>query len=199
MVVGMAARAMDDKAVEKAVDDAAVQADADVAWLEQIFRAHYPAVVRHCQALGVAPASSEDVAQQVFLIASRRHAQLDATCSVRAWLLGITRRACANHRRGRSREQARRQHAEPPTPLPAPEQVAERAEGAALLRRLLDRLAEQHRVVFVLVEVEGLGVPEAAAMLDVDTSTVHARLRTARKHMTRMIARHQRQQERSRR
>lgn len=195
IVVGMAARVLE----EKVVDPATAQAHGDHAWLEQIFRAHYPSVVRHCQALGVPPAFSEDVAQQVFLVAARRRAQIDAASNVRAWLFGITRRVCANHRRGRAREQARRQHAEPPTPLPAPEQVVERAEGAALLRRLLDRLAERHRVVFVLVEIDGLSVPEASTMLGIDPGTVHAHLRTARKHMTRMIARHRRRQERSRR
>ncbi len=160
-------------------------------WLEEVFREHYGAVVRWSRALGIAADSAEDVAQQVFMIAQRRRGQLQEAPNIRAWLFGITRRACANFRRGHARDRARRRRADPPTNYPEPEQAAERAEAAALLQTFLGRLAPRYREVFVLVELEGVAASDAGEPLGIESGMVHARLRTARRYMARWIANHQ--------
>lgn len=45
---------------------------------------------------------------------------------------------------------------------------------------VLDGMSEEQRSVFVLVELEGLSSPEAAALLDVPVGTVASRLQRAR-------------------
>lgn len=159
----------------------------ETGWLEALFREHYGAVVRWTRALGVPAAACEDVAQQVFLIAGRRRTEVVASGRPRAFLFGVARRASANARRSHRRERARRERAEPPVAFAEPEQALARAEAAALLESLLARLSERHREVFVLTEIEGLGAPEVAEILELEPKTVHARLRTARKHMARLV------------
>lgn len=155
-------------------------------WLEAVFRAHYGAVVRWARALG-SGAAAEDIAQEVFLIAHRRRDQLADPSGLRAWLFAITRRACANARRGGARHEARRIHADPPAPLSTTEHIAERNEAAALMQAFLDRLPEAQRLVFVLVEIEGLDAPETASLLETTPTRVHARLRSARARLARFV------------
>ena len=155
-------------------------------WFEAVFRGHYAAVVRWSRALG-AGAGAEDIAQDVFLTAHRRREQLGDPSGIRPWLFGITRRLCANARRGQARHEARRVHAEPPAPFPAVEQATERIEAAGVMQAFLDRLPEPQRLVFILVEIEGLDVPEVARMLELPPGRVHARLRIARERLARFV------------
>jgi len=45
---------------------------------------------------------------------------------------------------------------------------------------ILDQLDDDKRVVFALVELEQLSVPEVARMLDINLNTAYSRLRLAR-------------------
>lgn len=157
---------------------------------DALFRAHYARVLRWVRALGVAATEADDVAQEVFLIAHRRRDQLADDASVRGWLFSITRRTCANARRGRAREQARREHADEPGAAPDPESVAGRRQAAEILQRFLNSLPEEQREAFVLYEIEGMKAPEVARSLEVSADTVHSRVRLAREKLARVVSRH---------
>jgi RNA polymerase sigma-70 factor (ECF subfamily) len=72
-----------------------------------------------------------------------------------------------------------------------PHDGAVRLEGVRLLHRLLDALADDKRVVFVLAELEQMSAPEIAAAIGVNVNTVYARLRAARRDFEQAVAREQ--------
>jgi RNA polymerase sigma-70 factor (ECF subfamily) len=70
-------------------------------------------------------------------------------------------------------------------PLPD-EQVARRARIAAF-NRLLDRLSEKKRTVFVLHEIEGLPPVEIAKIVEAPVLTVRTRLFYARRELAELL------------
>lgn len=153
-------------------------------------------VWRSLRRLGVAEAHLADATQDVFVVVHRGLGRFEARSGLRTWLFGIVLRVASEWRR-----KTRRRAAEPlPEVLEAPgrtpfEQAA-RSEATELLHRLLDRLSADQRAVFVLVEMEGLSVPEAAAALDANTHTVTSRLKTARRKFEADVRRHMTRNER---
>jgi RNA polymerase sigma-70 factor (ECF subfamily) len=137
---------------------------------------------RTLRGLGVPSAAVDDAAQQVFLVAAQR---LDAiACGAeRSFLFSTARGVAANMRRSlaRSREDqddfAVATHADDAA---NPEQALSEKEALALLDRLLQKLPEDLRTVFVLFELEGLTAAAIAELLDVPPGTVASRLRRAR-------------------
>jgi RNA polymerase sigma-70 factor (ECF subfamily) len=71
-----------------------------------------------------------------------------------------------------------------PARTPSPAEQVEKDERARLLFRLLDRLAEDKRMVLLLVEVEGMTAPEVAEALQLPLNTVYSRLRRARREFS---------------
>ena len=59
---------------------------------------------------------------------------------------------------------------------PGPESEAGRAQVRLILERAVDALPEPFRLVFVLREVEGLSIEEAASLLAILPETVKTRL-----------------------
>jgi RNA polymerase sigma-70 factor (ECF subfamily) len=58
--------------------------------------------------------------------------------------------------------------------------AAARTEAAAQIAAALDRMDDDKRIVFALVELEQLAVPDVAQMLDINVNTAYSRLRLAR-------------------
>ncbi len=181
------------RAVERDREEADVRA-----CFEALFRRYFPSARRWVRAMGIPATDVDDVAQEVFLIAHRRLGQLAPDASTTGWLFSIARGTCANHRRGRAREHARRQHADPPINLPDPEQAVGHREAASILQGFLDELPEDQREAFVLYELEGLKAPEVGETLGISPDTVHSRVRVARDKLGRVVARHRARIERER-
>jgi len=149
--------------------------------LRAMLKQHYATVWRVVRRLGVADASAEDVAQQVFVIAASKIDAIEPHAE-RAFLLGAAARVAANQRRSA------------PTRYEAPEEdVGGRASDAPgadelldekRLRELLDHvllgLPDDLRAVFVLYEVEELALSDIAAALEIPIGTATSRLRRAR-------------------
>jgi RNA polymerase sigma-70 factor (ECF subfamily) len=161
----------------------------------EIFREHHSAVTRWVRNLGISPADADDVVQEVFLVVHRRLPEFRGPGTVRGWLFSITRRVCSNVRRGRARAHARLQKSERPSPPRAPDEALLRAEAFELMQGFLDRLDSTQRVVYVLMEVEGMHAPEVAELLGLGVQTVYSKLRSARGKLKKMIARHRAQEE----
>ena len=62
-----------------------------------------------------------------------------------------------------------------------------RRDATDLLIKLLDRLDDDRRAVFVLVELEGMTAQEVAAGLGLNVNTVYSRLRAARQQLERAL------------
>ena len=122
----------------------------------------YGYLVRRCESA----ATAEDLTSDTFLAAATA-AQRGAEVNV-AWLIGTARHKLVDHWRRTGRQRAALEelweHAEPPVDHNDPIDVLH-------VRDTLARLTPHHRAALVLRYVDGLPVPEVAAMLD---RSVHA-------------------------
>lgn len=138
----------------------------------------------------VDPDSADDVTQETYLRAFRALPAFEGRSSARTWLLGITRRACADHlrsvvrrRRLRSRLAA---HPEPERSVMAAAEPdpAQRFDTADLLRRL----PADRRGAFVLTQLLGLSYAEAAVVEGVPVGTIRSRVARARAELVAAMA-----------
>lgn len=153
--------------------------------VEDIFRTHYPFVRRVLQYWGVPPSSVDDAVQDVFVVVTRKVDGLDPSTDIRSWLLGVGRRVAGNLRRMERRTKTRRSRIRV---LGGESQPSSDYDGddVELALRLLQRLPDPQRTVFVLADLEGWTAPEIAESVGINTSTVYSRLRTARRRLERM-------------
>ena len=142
---------------------------------------HFEFAWRSLRRLGVAMGDVDDAAQEVFLVAARRLDDFTPERE-RAFLFGTAVRVASTRRRS-----ARRHPEEPDAALDEharneldPEELAELSRARPLLQELLDSMGEELRAVFILAEVEELGLREIAEVLGVPQGTVSSRLRAAR-------------------
>lgn len=137
----------------------------------------------------VDPDAADDLAQEAYLRAFRSLPDFEGRSSARTWLLGITRRACADHlrsvvrrRRLRSRLEA---HPEPERSVMAAAEPdpAQRFASAELLRRL----PADRRSAFVLTQLIGLSYTEAAEVEGVPVGTIRSRVARARAELVAVL------------
>jgi RNA polymerase sigma-70 factor (ECF subfamily) len=126
----------------------------------------------------------------VFVVVHRRLAEWQGRAAITTWLFAIARRVAQAHRRRASRNAAA--PVEPLSDQLSDELADERpgggdpfaelsrAQSAATVLAILEQLDDDKRVVFALVELEQLSVPEVARMLDLNLNTAYSRLRLAR-------------------
>lgn len=158
--------------------------------VEQLVRKHFGFVWRVARRWGLDPVDADDAAQQAMLIAAARLADLRPG-SERAFLfktvLHVSNKLSRSRRRRREepREDAR-EHADD---APNPEQLLEQRRAREHLDRVLRRLPDPLRFVFILFEIEGLTQVETALALGVPQGTVASRIRRAREEFTRQLFR----------
>lgn len=151
------------------------------------YREHFQFVWRSARRLGAPPAALDDVVQDVFLIVARRLPEFRGDSSMRTWLFAITMRVVQVHRRSVSRHLRRVEaFAEAHADDGGVDPYARR-DAADVLLKLLDRLDDDRRAVFVLVELEGMTAQEVAAGLGLNVNTVYSRLRAARQQIERAL------------
>jgi RNA polymerase sigma-70 factor (ECF subfamily) len=139
-------------------------------------RATQAEVWRFAAAL-VDPGCADDLTQETYLRAFRALPSFEGRSSARTWLLGIARRACADHVRTVVRRRRLDQRM-------AAEAATERAQadpvGQVAAADLLRRLSGERREAFVLTQVLGLSYAEAADIEDVPVGTIRSRVARAR-------------------
>jgi RNA polymerase sigma-70 factor (ECF subfamily) len=154
--------------------------------LASMFEANYRFIWRSLRRLGVAPAQVDDAAQEVFVVATRRIADIEVGRE-RAFLFASALRIAKDVHRSATR---RREHGDDEAvggaidPAPLTDELAERMRAREKLDRALDRLPIDLRAVFVLFEIEELTLTEIAEVLAVPRGTVASRLRRAREAFT---------------
>jgi RNA polymerase sigma-70 factor (ECF subfamily) len=153
--------------------------------LKQIYATHFAFAWRSLRRLGVPLSMLEDAAQDVFLVVHRRWADFEGRSSIKTWLYGIVLRVAKDYRRAEARHANRverlAEHASAyPVRAISPTEEAERREANHTVNAILSTLSDAHREVFVLVELEGIVVQEAAAALGIHLRACQRRLRAAR-------------------
>lgn len=175
---------------ELALEPARAAPEVGDEWLGALVRDHFAYVWRLCRRLGLPEADADDAAQQVFIVASRRAADM-RTGSERAFLYGVAVNAAAKWReaRARRREEPETELERMEASVPSAEELLDRRNARLLLDALLDAMPLELRVVFVLYEIEQQTAPEIAATLDIPLGTVASRLRRAREDFAARVAR----------
>ena len=165
----------------------------DTPSLKHTYREHYRFVWRVVRRLGVPDASVDDAVQEVFVVVHRRQNELDWSGSHRGLLYGIARKVAARTRKKATRT-APHLHVVP-RDTNDPQRRIEVEEAAAVVRDALDAMDEDKRMAFLLVDVEGMSVPEVAECHEINVNTAYARLRAARQQIKKAIARHRAREE----
>lgn len=139
-----------------------------------------------------APADLEDVVQEVFVQVFRSLKDFRGQSKFSTWLHRVTVNVVLMHRRSaRSRPVLTE---EAPAEVVAdndqrlPDDDAERLERMRAFQRLLARLADKKRIVFVLHELEGMAPAEIAEIVGAPVLTVRTRLFYARRELEEMLA-----------
>jgi RNA polymerase sigma-70 factor (ECF subfamily) len=149
--------------------------------LSELVHEHLDFVWRSLRRFGVREADVDDATQRVFLVANEKLERIEDGRE-KAFLIGTAARVAAHVRRAYKRRDAAegRFSAAPPPSVPDPEELTQRREDRDLLDRVLDRMPEELRAVFVLFELEELSVDEIARLLTLPRGTAATRLRRSR-------------------
>lgn len=152
--------------------------------VEQLFDAHYGAVVAYARRRGASWDEGHDVAAEVFAVAWRRRADVPLGFE-RAWLLGVARRVQANHFRA-----ARRRHSLVARIAGSSRPVAPDVAGVTddlQLAAALAVLSPQDREVLRLTAWDGLGLAEVGVVLGCSEAAATSRAARARTRLRRAL------------
>jgi RNA polymerase sigma-70 factor, ECF subfamily len=134
---------------------------------------------------------AEDAVQQAFMAALARLDTFDATRPFGPWIS----RVVLNHARSARRARTRlvRGWVEPVEtieagPSAAPDRAAERREIRERVRAALSLLPERQRLAVQLIDIEGYGPADVAAVLELSPVTVRWHLMAARRKLRRLLA-----------
>jgi len=146
--------------------------DADA--VREVYRTHAGRIHVLCRSLLGDPALVDDAVQQTFLQAWRAAARFDASRPLSAWLYAIARRVCIDEYRKASRAPAvARDDQQIDGVVDGPS--LERAATVYEVRRAVDDLPGDERVVVRLASLEGWSLPEIAEHLGLPLGTVKSR------------------------
>jgi RNA polymerase sigma-70 factor (ECF subfamily) len=173
---------------EKLIADAA---GGDTGAFRQIYERHRQDVARLIYRM-IGPRSDlEDVIQEVFVQVYKSLKDFRGQAKFTTWLHRVTVNVVLMHRRAaRSRPILTDESATDGGALSLdilPDEDAERRERMRAFARLLDRLADKKRIVFVLHELEGVAPGEIAKIVGAPVLTVRTRLFYARREIEAML------------
>ena len=176
----LAAPTLQMPAVAHALDSRPVpKVELDVPTFDAVYTAHVAFVWRVLRTFGVADAQLEDAVQDVFIVVHRRLPEWEGRAAITTWLFAIARRVASSHRRGKAGTRTETMTVDPEGPADTFAEMS-RAQASATVMSILERMDEDKRIVFALVELEQLSVPEVARMLELNLNTAYSRLRLAR-------------------
>ncbi len=162
---------------------------------EKTYEEHFDFVWLSLRRLGVAPALLDDAAQDVFVVVHRRLHEFEYRAELKTWLFAIALRT--------ARQYHRKNQAAPadvleqlPSAGPTPHDALAQVEALRVMDAILARMDEERRVLFIMVELEQIAVPEAAQVLGLKLNTAYSRLRLAREDFNAMVKRYQAREQR---
>ncbi len=135
---------------------------------------------------------AKDVVQEAFVQAFLKLESFQGASAFYTWLYRIAFNVAATHRRRRGAMRSAEQTAladghlrnsdegHPQNAADGPSERLEREERCRQVRHAISQLAEEHRVVLVLREMDGCCYETIAEILDLPVGTVRSRLHRAR-------------------
>jgi RNA polymerase sigma-70 factor (ECF subfamily) len=150
---------------------------------------HFDFVWRSLRRLGLAADLADDATQRVFVVASRRLADIEPGCE-RAFLFRTAVRvACSERRTLARRREVLCEELEAGESAERPDVLLDQRRARELLEHVLASLPLDLRTVLVLFEFEELSIDEIAATLGIPRGTAASRLRRAREEFSAALAR----------
>jgi RNA polymerase sigma-70 factor (ECF subfamily) len=162
----------------------------DVEAFRELFRAHQKDVARLAQRMLGRSTELEDIIQEVFLQVHRSIRDFRHGARFSTWLYRVTVNVVLMHRRAAKSRPVFSEAPEGMTAVdqrPLSDEQMERQRRVLAFHRLLDRLSEKKRLVFVLHELEGLSPGEIASIVGSPVLTVRTRLFYARRELLAML------------
>jgi RNA polymerase sigma-70 factor (ECF subfamily) len=136
----------------------------------------------------------DDVVQEVFVQVHRSLRDFRGQSKFSTWLHRVTVNVVLMHRRAaRSRPvlapiETEQSTIDPIDPQTLPDEEAARRQRMRAFERVLDRLPEKKRVVFVLHDLEGVSPADISEVVGAPVLTVRTRLFYARREIEAMLA-----------
>ena len=165
-----------------------VRGDLDA--LGVLYDMHHQAVRTFARRLLGDISTAEDLVQDTFLTFCDAASKVKEGGSVRNYLIGIAANLSRHHVRSlaRRRKTIERMELEPVVnSVSSPEQEFDREQLAQQLQWAMDQLPHEHRVTFVLSELEERSGPEIASILGIPEATVRTRLFHAKKKLREIL------------
>ena len=163
----------------------------DPAAFRQLFREHRLAVTRLVHRMTGGSADLEDLVQEVFVQVHKSLGGFRREAQLGTWIYRIAINVVLMHRRA---QKSRLTAVSAPSAATAvdeseqPDEQLARGRRVAALYRLLDRMSEKKRTVYVLHELEGLTPAEIAKVVGAPVLTVRTRLFYARRTLLAELA-----------
>ncbi len=152
------------------------------------FQLEFDYIVRSLRRLGVPRDDVEDLVHEVFLALNGTWDKYDPSRPLRPYLFGIAFRVAASHRRKTWREL--------PCALfdigdsaPRPDQALQTKQSRALVLLALERIPLPRRAVFVMHDIDEVGMRDIASTLSIPLFTAYSRLYKAREEFAAAVAR----------
>ena len=159
-------------------------AKGDRAAVRLLFMRHHARVYRFVARQTGSEMMADDIANEVFLELWRQAPSFEGRSEVSTWLLGIARFKALSLLRKKKEDWIDDEAAAAvPDGADTPEVVTMKEDKAAALRRFVDALPEEHRVVIDLAYYHGQSVSEISEVLDIPVATVKTRMFYARKKL----------------
>ena len=138
------------------------------------------------------PLAAEDAAQEAFLRAYRALTAYDPGRKFSTWILSITAHYCIDTLRKKRMKEISLDGLPPWRQFAAdtvdPEHNAQRSDRAANVRRLLESLPSDYRLVVVLRYWHDLGYAEIAEITGESQTAIKSRLHRARRRMAELLS-----------
>ena len=169
-------------------------AEGDLSPLGVLYDRHHEGVRQLVARASRSTADADDITQEAFLILAKIASRYDGRPSARPFLLGIAAQLVRRRKRTLGRwAQALLAVANTLADrgVPTPETAASATEEIDRFDAALGQLTNEKRMVFLLVEREGLSGAEVAEAVDIPVNTVWTRLHHARNELRAALASHE--------
>jgi len=164
-----------------------MRGEAPKARLERMFNDHHDFIWRLLRRLGLSTGSADDAAQHVFLVAAERVHDIKLG-SERSFLFGTALRVARSQTRSDRRWVLEEDMDIRRSEAGRPEELVDHQRAIDLMGRILDGMTLDLRTVFILSELEGMTMPEVAALVEIPVGTAASRLRRAREAFRAAVA-----------
>ncbi|MEM6294533.1 MAG: sigma-70 family RNA polymerase sigma factor [Myxococcota bacterium] len=162
----------------------------DRAAMQVAFAEHAPGVARTVKALACRAGTTEDLVQEVFVVAFTRIETYEGRVPLAAWLHGIAVNVVRNQRRRDRRRGELRERFEPAARErpDTPEEVLATRRLADQLWNAVDALGDRQREAFVLRVLEERSLAECAQVLGISIKSVSRRAVAAERSVRARLA-----------